>query len=173
MKVTQVTISSDLKLKNGIYIEIGVSTGSKSELHKLVEESKPEHALKVMKESSYHVTIAYSRKVPTGNYKPRNDKYRASIKDLEIWDTMDGYDGKHIIVAKLDSPELEAYWKYLKDTHNLTWDYPDYKPHITLMSGDFDAKDLTDLKSKLVGFKINMEGEKFEDLDDSKADVPD
>jgi len=38
MRVTQVTISSDLKLKNGIYIEIGVSASSKSELHKLVEE---------------------------------------------------------------------------------------------------------------------------------------
>lgn len=92
-------------------------------------------------EAELHVTLLYSRKnLP--NYKPDNSlQFEASLKKFEIWPTKSG---ENCLVLTLDSPELQARHKFLMDEHKATYDYPEYKVHISLSYniGDFDIQSL-------------------------------
>jgi hypothetical protein len=53
------------------------------------------------------------------------------------------------------------------DDHDLNWDYPEYKPHVTLCNDiTLPAKLLERLKDKLIGKTIVLGNEHVETLDD-------
>lgn len=107
-----------------------------------------------------HCTILYSRKhLP--NYVPMPKLTFVAIPtSLEIWPES----GKNILVLKFDSPGLQARHKELMNTHQATWDYPDYKTHITLSydAGDIDIKTLD---YSMIAKPIIFTNEYQEDLD--------
>lgn len=91
-----------------------------------------------VKSEKLHTTIIYSRtKAP--NLKASDEIYplKAMCSELEIFKT---FDGKNALVMKLHSPELVAHHESIMREHQTTYDYDEYKPHITISydCGDFD-----------------------------------
>jgi len=74
--------------------------------------------------NDYHVTIIYSRTYDDIEVNP-NKKYLAKLDKLHLF-------GEDFLVVMLDCPELVQHHKELMNTHNLTYDYDEYIPHITL-----------------------------------------
>ena len=65
---------------------------------------------------------------------------------------------------KFDSPALQSRHKDLMDTHQATYDYPEYKTHLSLSYdiGDFDIKQID---FSLIAHPIIFTNEYQEDLD--------
>lgn len=73
-----------------------------------------------------HSTIVYSR--VTVPYVAASGSFEvATSGELEVWDTKSG----KTLILKLDSEYLAFRHNYAKAL-GATYDYPDYKPHITL-----------------------------------------
>ena len=110
-----------------------------------------------------HSTLLYSRKhLP--KYSPESKfEYSATPKAIEVWPTKSG---ARCLVLTLDCPDLVKRHKELMDQHKATYDFPDYKPHISLSYdiGNFDEKKLN---IKDLPNKITLTGEYQEDLDTS------
>ena len=72
----------------------------------------------------------------------------------------------------LDSPEIVSRHADVKKAHNLSWDYPSYVPHVTLL---YDTKlqplVLQGLKKVLVGRTLVLGKESVEDLNTDHSDV--
>ena len=99
-----------------------------------------------------HATLLYSRKY-LPHYKPQSDlTHEASPDALEIWKTKSG---KNCLVLKLKSDSLSNRHKNLMDKHEATYDYPEYKTHISLsydIGDDFDVSkiDIVDIPDILL-----------------------
>lgn len=113
----------------GVYVAVKYSDVTVDILHDRFKDVR-----NLVPKDKMHTTIIYSR---TGDYSKidisKYDVYKlfTSIKKLEIWDTQDG---KRALVGVLTD-----YSGHLMDTHKdimtnpeLTYDYPEYKPHITI-----------------------------------------
>jgi hypothetical protein len=122
---------------------------------------------KFVEPDKYHATVLYSR---VGNPKDIvcvKRQYDAKVLDVVLWDTHDV-----CIVALLDCPKLVSRHNGLMKEHGLQWDYPDYKPHITLA---YDIKPdpglLKRLKAALVGKHLVLQDETIESLDEDHSDT--
>jgi hypothetical protein len=104
-----------------------------------------------------HTTICYSQvNVP---FTASNASLIVSTKNhLEIWDTNNG----PALILCLNSQYLEERHKYSRIL-GATYDYPDYKPHITL-SYNLGAQAI-DLSITDVNVPITISHEVVEDLD--------
>lgn len=131
----------------GTYAAVKPDAEGQSHLDKFMKDHNipnPESADKL------HSTLLYSRKhLP--NYSPDKAlKHEAYTKNLEVWPTKSG---KRCLVLKLDSNSLHKRHIHLMDKHKAEYDYPEFKPHISLSYdlGDFDEKKLdhTKLPKKL------------------------
>ena len=110
-----------------------------------------------------HCTILYSRKhLPdyqaAGEYDTpivgKNGKF-------EIWPTRDKK--ANVLVLHLSSPEMTKRHKFLMKEHGATYDFDEYKPHVTF-TYDFGDNDVKSLKP--VDFDIEFTTEYSEDLSD-------
>lgn len=124
--------------KKGTYAAVQPSKSDGEQLHKMLVAHgvpNPETPEKL------HATLLYSRKhLPL--YNPDEElEHHADIHKLEVWPTKSG---KNCLVMKLHSPALEKRHELLMKKHRATYDYPDFKPHVSLSYdiGDFDHKDL-------------------------------
>lgn len=117
-----------------------------------------------------HITLLYSRKY-LPNYKPSQTSYPMSAKTVgfHMWKTqsLEHKDSKNCLVLEINAPKLIKRHKELMDEHEATFDYPEYKTHITLSYdiGDFDISDLPKMHNLLT-----IEKEYKEDLDLNWAD---
>lgn len=114
--------------KNGTYA--GYRFDEK-DLDKIESWCKENNIPKPVSKKEMHVTLLYSKK-PCPKYKPLgklSSPIKAMIEEQEIWDTQDG---KRALVAKLDAPEMIKRQKQLMKEHNASFDYDEYKPHLTL-----------------------------------------
>lgn len=109
-----------------------------------------------------HATLLYSRKhLPS--YKPDTSlSHDAKVHSLEVWPTKSG---KNCLVAKLHSPSLCDRHTHLMDKHNATYDYPEFKPHVSL-SYDIGDYDISKLKASHLP-SLKMTNEYKEALDTS------
>lgn len=90
-----------------------------------------------------HTTLLYSRK-RCPNYVPRGPiapAYTAQPGNFEIWPSQDG---NNCLVLTFECPELVQRHKDLMQEHGATFDYPEYKTHVTLSYnvGDLTTEDL-------------------------------
>lgn len=96
-----------------------------------------------VEKNDIHCTLLYSRKF-LPNYVPIEslDEW-AYPKELIVWKT---FDKKKILVLLLNCPYLEKRHKELMKEHQATYDFPEYKPHITLSYDieDFEVPNLND-----------------------------
>lgn len=111
--------------------------------------------------SELHSTLLYSRKF-LPNYKPdRALSHDAKINSLEVWPTKSG---KNCLVAKLDAPSLCDRHAHLMDEHGATYDFSEFKPHISL-SYDIGDYDISKLKIDQLPQQLKMTKEYKESLD--------
>ncbi len=103
----------------------------------------------------FHSTLLYSRK-----YLP---EYEATGKFDESWtgdpnhfsifpsNPKNGGDGSNCLVLEYTCKEQVARFDDLMDKHDATYDFDEYKPHVTLSYdvGDLDYKNLPELETAL------------------------
>jgi len=110
-----------------------------------------------------HTTLLYSRKhLP--QYKPAKAiQHEAHTDGLEVWPTKSG---KNCLVLKLKSPSLVERHKKLMDKHQATYDFPEYKTHLSL-SYDIGDHDISKIDHSKLPKKISLSHEYQEELDTS------
>ncbi|TFG95161.1 hypothetical protein E4H12_13870 [Candidatus Thorarchaeota archaeon] len=150
--------------KKGTYAGVRFDEPTKLKLQKYVEDNEIPNSTSPEK---YHTTVLYSRKhLP--NYKAPGviqPPMTGNPSGLSAWDTQ-GENGPKTkcLIFQYDSPELSARHSSLMKEHEATFDYPEYKPHVTLSYdiGDMDISSLPDIKG--IG-PLNIVEEYGEDLD--------
>lgn len=113
----------------GIYVAVKYNQTAQDDLLEFIKEYNIPSTLKA---EDFHTTLIYSRKYAEINELDDNlgDKEIAAYpKELHVFET---FDKKSALVIKLDCPYLEERHKYLMEKYNLTYDYEEYIPHITL-----------------------------------------
>lgn len=111
----------------------------------------------------YHATIAYSRKgIPEVKEKDFNLPITATISGWHIFPTQTG---GRCLVAELQSSELTSHFKDIMDNYGATYDYPDYKPHLTV-SYDYGSDEVPKSYPKI---KIQFNKIRIEPLDPVKV----
>ena len=123
------------KVPDGSYVAVKYTDESRDILKKFVDELDIPNQLS---RSKYHTTLIYSRKY-NPNIEVDQSKYPIELvgKELTVFPTQDG---KRALVMKFDSPELVDRHNYLMSEYDLTYDYDEYVPHVTL---SYDIGDLT------------------------------
>lgn len=99
-------------------------------------------------DSSLHTTLLYSRKhLP--DYKAEGEYDHAmtgKAATIEIWKSQPDENGdtSNVLVIAYKCDELKKRHKKLMDEHEATYDFDEYKPHVTLSydAGDLEVKDL-------------------------------
>ena len=118
-----------------------------------------------------HVTLLYSRKhlsdyVPAGKLDTHHECHPAGF---DVWKTKppegeNQTEGWNALVMKFNAPSVVARHKELMAKHEATYDFPDYKPHITMSYniGDMDHSALPPFTAPL---HLNEEYDEELDLD--------
>ena len=126
------------KEPDGTYVGVKLSKDSMkklSELQKAIDVPNP------LDPEKMHITVIYSRKhLPDFKAKGKLEKpIKAKLDELDIFPSRDD---KNVLVVKLKTPELTKRHKEIMKEHGATYDWDEYKPHVTLSYdvGDFDPK---------------------------------
>lgn len=121
-------------------------------------------------EAKMHCTVLYSRK-HCPNYEPAGEidpPWTGTPDKLEVWESrgkLRDEKPSRCLVMKFKCDKLNERHKELMDEHDVTYDFPEYKTHITLSYdiGDMDETKLPDIKEAVGEMKIVEEY--GEDLD--------
>lgn len=119
-----------------------------------------------------HCTVLYSRKY-CPDYEPQGKIDPPMIGEcgkLEVWESKGKLRDKpptRCLVLKFSCPELVERHNELMDDHGATYDFPEYKTHITLSYdiGDMDESDLPDPCDTIKTIEIVKEYGEDLDLD--------
>lgn len=128
----------------GTYAGVRFDTETKRALHKYIKENKIPNSIRADKA---HTTLLYSRKhLP--NYKPAGKiNMTGNPTGLTVWNSQ-GTNGPKTkcLILKYDCPALAARHKALMKEHDATYDFPQYKTHVTLSYdiGELDVNKLPD-----------------------------
>lgn len=153
----------------GTYAAVSFSTETKDALLKYISDNDIPTPVPG---SKLHTTLLYSRKF-LSDYEPAGKIDPPLIGkpgEFEAWETNGENSPKtRCLVLKFKCPELEARHEELMSEHQATFDYPEYKTHITLSYdiGDMDIDDLPSITDYLK--EIEIVDEYGENLDTNWA----
>lgn len=141
------------KEEKGVYVAVTYNQSAQDDLLDFIKEYNIPSTLKA---EDFHTTLIYSRKY--ADIKDLEDNMEDSEivaypKELHVFET---FDKKRALVIKLDCSYLEERHKYLMKKYNLTYDYDEYIPHITL-SYDIGNMELPKNVKFPKFFRINSE----------------
>lgn len=146
-------------MEKGTYAAYRVSYETKLGLTALSNRLGLEHQLHP---NQLHTTLLYSRK-DHPEYEPDESlRFEAKFGGYEVFTSNSG---ESALVILLDCPELVERHKTLMETHNATYDYPVYRPHITLTYNaprGFKFEDLPPYEGPIV--LVNEFKEELDDL---------
>lgn len=165
MLLHEVMILSELKgedeKQQGTYVAVKFDDDTIKRLESYIKDNDIPNAVK---SSKFHTTVIYSRKYcPDLKSKGKMEtEWVGKPKKLEIWEN--GDKTSKCLVLTYDCPELSKRHKQLMTDHKATYDFPDYKPHVTLSYdvGDRNVDDFTDIDD--IG-DIRINNEYHQDLD--------
>jgi hypothetical protein len=140
----------------GVYVAVNYSVETLKEIKNIMDIHNIPNPLEVDK---IHTTLIYSKVYDDVDIL-QNCRYPSFATGYEIWKTQGG---KNALVLKLHSPSLVERHQYLMGKYNLTYDYDEYKPHITLSYDVPEDYDYTKLSLPLF---IMANREYMEDLVD-------
>lgn len=150
---------SDNKEK-GTYVGAKFSKQTVDDLSKMITKLKIPNPIS---KEDFHTTIIFSRK-----RFPEDFKALGKLKELWIGiptslDIFTGRNGQKCLVLKYTCKEQKERHEYLMNEYDATYDWPEYKIHLTLSydCGDFDSN--INIKDYIE--KIEIEKEYTEDLD--------
>lgn len=127
-------------------------------LNKIQEVQNKLGLLNPVKRDDLHSTICYSRVYVPFLPKTSSD-FVSSKNHLEIWDTPDGA----ALILVLNSPHLQLRHE-LANILGATYDFPDYKPHITL-SYNLGSQYIDLERNNPINIEINSSHEHVEKLE--------
>lgn len=149
------------KTEKGTYAGLRFGDGDEDKIMSLIKKMGIPNPIS---REDIHLTLLYSRK-----YLPN---YKAA-QDTDMWAYPDdfhifkGFDDKEILVLLLKSDDAHKRHKFLMKEHGATYDYPEYKPHITL-SYDVDGyMSLEEIKEKFTSIlpkEFHIASEYMEEL---------
>lgn len=142
----------------GVYVAVNYNQSTGDDLLEFIKKYDIPSTLKA---DDFHTTLIYSRK--HADIKDLADDMEDSEivaypKELHVFET---FDKKRALVIKLDCPYLDERHKYLMQKYNLTYDYDEYIPHITL---SYDIGDMEIPKDVNFPKFFRIQGEYSEDL---------
>jgi hypothetical protein len=127
-------------VSNGTYVAVRVHPDSA----RLIKNFCKLHRIPIGSsdfERRLHSTIIYSRKECPDLEADPNYEVTATFDGYALFNA-GGPDGPlTVLVAKLFCPDLEVRHRYLMAAHQATFDFPSFRPHITLsytFNGDID-----------------------------------
>lgn len=150
--------------KKGTYAGVKFDSDTNRALHQYIKENNIPNSVRP---DRFHTTVLYSRKhLP--NYKPAGKiqpPMTGNPTGLTVWETNGENSPKtKCLIFLYDSPELVKRHKSLMKEHEATYDYPEFKPHVTL-SYDIGDMDINKLPSLDTVGPLNIVEEYGEDLD--------
>lgn len=143
------------KQPDGTYVAVKFSKDTTNNIKKFMEEYNIPNPLK---SDNFHCTVIYSRKyLPTFEAQGRIDPpWVGTPKHMDIFTSNSN---TNCLVVVFDCPELTTRHHEIMEDYDATYDYAEYKCHITLSydCGDFDPKSIKHLKEKLGDLEIDSE----------------
>jgi len=150
MRLSEITIAESIleaekNLKKGTYAGIRFSKDTIAAVKNYIKENDIPNAVAG---SKMHTTLLYSRNhLP--DYKAAGEYDTPMVGKptvFNVWDSQEDDDGNksRCLVLEYECSDLDKRHKELMDEHDATYDFPNYKTHITLSYdiGDRDIKDL-------------------------------
>jgi len=129
----------------GTYAGVRFSDGTKKAVAEYIKENSIPNPTPTDK---LHATLLYSRK-RCPDYKAQGDlnpTMHGEPGAFQVWEGQPDDDGHkpNCLVMEFDCPELTARHNELMEEHKATYDFPDYKTHITFSYdiGEMEHKDL-------------------------------
>ena len=126
--------------------------------------------------TDFHSTVVYSKATLSlldlhhlwGRGFHESTKFQATEAKFTHWT---GANSEGYVVLKLTSPMLTSFNKHLVDVYNLSGNFPDYQPHVTIASNAYEpplyAEDLIQcLKELPMPPMMGFTGLKFSDIRD-------
>ena len=158
MKSSEFIVESKAK---GTYAAVHFSEDTKDAIVEYIKENDIPNATPT---AELHTTLLYSRKY-CPDYTPQGKiDFIGKPGAFDVWEGQPDKDGHkpNCLVMEFECAKLNARHKELMDEHDATFDYPEYKTHITFSYdiGDMDIKDLPKFTDK-----IEIVKEYGEDLD--------
>lgn len=116
-------------MSNGIYVAAKFSRADELWLYNLQKKLNLKNPLPA---KDFHCTLVHSTKYDDIVVAP-DRLFVARPAGIEVWKTRAE---KNAIVLKLDSTMLVERHKHLMRNYDITYDYSEYKPHVTLSYDD-------------------------------------
>ena len=111
--------------QGGLYVWVDPDEASILKLQALMAGAP----FKTVQSTGYHATVLYhNHALPQSIKIPVDRPLVATVRELIVWDERDG---EKIVVAALDSPDLQALHAELLDEY-LTHSFPTFNPHVTV-----------------------------------------
>lgn len=165
MKVKDILVEAK---KEGLYAAVKFSEDTLNRILKFAEAANIPNLLKV---EDFHSTLAYSRK-PVNDFTPISELNEEGIpSSFEIWESPPNAfkpEKTFCLVLKYDSDYMHKRFNEIMAL-GATYDYDEYKPHMTFsydVGADFKLEDLPPVKQ--LG-KLNIVNEYSEVLDLDKT----
>lgn len=164
MRLTDLHEKETQEESNGTYAAVTFCDESVNTLTKFVEDNEIPNPVAPEK---FHCTLMYSRK-PVPEFEPQSvidPQWAAEHKNFELWDSQPDDDGntRKVLVMQLDCPELVDRFNFIMDNYDATYDFDEYKPHVTLSYDAGEDFDVSTLKWA-GGDPINVASEYREEL---------
>ena len=168
MNGKEAVLKEDKQDTKGIYVAVKYNQSASDDLLDFIKKYNIPSTLKA---EDFHTTLIYSRKYADISTNEGEDLGSAEPLKFHIFETQED---KRALVILLKSEYLENRHKDLMKEHNLTYDFKEYLPHITLSYdiGDYDISKL-DIKDLPKHLTINTEYKEDLDLNKSYTDVSD
>lgn len=122
-------ILKEEKQEKGIYVAVKYNQSAGDDLLDFIKKYNIPSTLKT---EDFHTTLIYSRKfadIKDLEEDMEDSEIVAYPKKLDVFET---FDNKRALVIILDCPYLEQRHEYLMNKYDLTYDYDEYIPHITV-----------------------------------------
>ena len=82
--------------------------------------------------ATLHSTLAYSKETLAMPYGRRPVDWKARSKHYFSVFANRQSEGKHALVLEIDCHEMITRHHYIRHAYNAPWDFPDFRPHVTL-----------------------------------------
>lgn len=133
--------------KKGTYAGVHFSEDTKDRIEKFIKENNIPNGVP---RDKLHTTIIYSRKhLP--NYEPQGELQEPWIGKplhLDVWKSQktENTEPANCLVLEYECEECVDRHEYLMKEHGATYDFDEYKTHVTLSYdiGDMSLKDIDD-----------------------------
>lgn len=125
MGVDEMKLNELYREKKPMYVGVKLDGNSLAELAKLNQgvENK-------VSKGEMHITVAYSRKpISLSALGALEPPASVKAKHYSIFKTQTG---ENCLVLEVESPTLTARHREIIDDYGASYDFPEYKPHITL-----------------------------------------